>query len=131
MNELTPVLVVFVAALAVLSVMQLALAFGAPWGSLAWGGQHRVLPGRLRVGSAVAPVIYVAFAIVVLDRAGWIDVVAEPVARIGTWVVFGFAALSVVPNALSRSKPERYAGTSVAVLLAVTSLVVALGGATT
>ncbi|GAA4055431.1 hypothetical protein [Nonomuraea soli] len=127
MNELAPVL--FVAALAVLSVLQLALAFGAPWGSLAWGGQHRVLPGPLRIGSGIAVVLYVAFAGVVLDRAGWIDVVAEPVAGIGTWAVFGFAALSVIPNAVSRSRPERYAGTSAALVLAASSLAVALNGA--
>ncbi|GGO81559.1 hypothetical protein [Nonomuraea cavernae] len=132
MNELVPVLVVvFVVVLVLLSVLQLALVCGAPWGSLAWGGQHRVLPGPLRVGSGVALVLYVAFAVVVLDRAGWIDVLAEPVAVTGTWAVFGFAALSVIPNAVSRSKPERYVGTSAAFLLAAASLVVALSGAST
>ncbi|MCA2230505.1 hypothetical protein [Nonomuraea aurantiaca] len=132
MNELLPVLVViFVIVLVLLSVLQLALVCGAPWGSLAWGGQHRVLPGPLRAGSGIAVVLYVAFAVVILDRAGWIDVVADPVAGVGTWAVFGFAALSVIGNAVSRSKPERYVGTSAAFVLAAASLVVALSGAST
>ncbi|MFI6538700.1 hypothetical protein ACIBHY_40045 [Nonomuraea sp. NPDC050547] len=130
MNELVPVLVVlFIVVLVLLSVLQLALVCGAPWGSLAWGGRHRVLPGPLRVGSGIALVLYVAFAVVVVDRVGWIDVVADPVAGIGTWAVFGFAVLSVIPNAVSRSKPERYVGTSAAFMLAAASLVVALNAA--
>ena len=37
-----------------LAVFQALLALGAPLGAFAWGGQHRVLPTRLRVGSAVS-----------------------------------------------------------------------------
>ncbi|WP_220448803.1 hypothetical protein [Nonomuraea mesophila] len=48
-------------------------------------------------------VLYVAFAVVVLDRAGWIDAVPDSVAVVGTWAVFAFTALSVIPNAVSRS----------------------------
>jgi hypothetical protein len=72
-------------------------------------------------------VLYVAFAVVILDRVGRIDVLAESVAVVGSWVVFGMMALSVVANALSRSKPERYTAAPAALALAVTSLFVALG----
>ena len=44
--------------LALLAVFQLALALGAPLGHFAWGGAHRVLPRRLRIGSLVSIVIY-------------------------------------------------------------------------
>ena len=43
--------------LALLAVFQLALVLGAPLGRFAWGGTHRVLPARLRIGSAVSIVI--------------------------------------------------------------------------
>jgi ABC-type transport system involved in cytochrome c biogenesis permease subunit len=119
--------IIFVALLVPLSVLQFALVCGAPWGRFAWGGQYRVLPVRLRVGSAVSLLLYVAFAVVILDRAGRIDVLAESVAVVGSWAVFGVMALSVVANALSRSKPERYTATPAALALAVTSLFVALG----
>jgi hypothetical protein len=122
-----PTVVVFVVVLGLLAVLQVALACGAPWGRLAWGGQHRVLPTRLRIGSAVALVLYVAFAVVILDRADRIDVLPNSVAVVGTWAVFGIATLSAVANALSRSTPERYTGTPAALALAVTSLVVAVG----
>ncbi|GII54243.1 hypothetical protein Pth03_26320 [Planotetraspora thailandica] len=118
---------IFVALLVPLSVLQLALVCGAPWGRLAWGGQHRVLPVRLRVGSAVSLVLYVAFAFVILNRVGRIDVLAESVAVVGSWAVCGLMTLSVFVNALSRSRPERYTGTPAALALAVTSLFVSLG----
>ncbi|MFC9558755.1 hypothetical protein [Agromyces sp. NPDC056965] len=113
--------------LAVLAVFQLALALGAPLGRFAWGGQHRVLPARLRIGSAVAIVIYAVIAVLALDRAGVIDVVSDVVATVGMWVVFGYFVLGIATNAISRSKPERYTMTPVVTVLAVLSLLIALG----
>lgn len=118
---------VFAITLIPLSMLQLGLAFGAPWGNLAWGGEHRVLPVRLRIGSAAVLVLYAAFALVILDRADGIDALPEPVATVGTWVVFGIVTLSTAANAVSRSTPERWTGTPAALILAVTSLIVALG----
>ncbi|WP_100813256.1 hypothetical protein [Microbacterium lacus] len=40
-----------------LAAFQLALALGAPWGHFAWGGQHRVLPTGVRIGSVVLGII--------------------------------------------------------------------------
>lgn len=44
--------------LAILAMLQLALALGAPLGVAAWGGGHPgILPRRLRIASAVAGVL--------------------------------------------------------------------------
>lgn len=59
--------------LALLALFQIALALGAPLGRFAWGGQHRVLPPRLRVGSAVSVLVYVLIDLVAWDRVGAID----------------------------------------------------------
>lgn len=113
--------------LAALAVFQLALAFGAPLGHLAWGGGHRVLPRRLRIGSAVSVVIYTVISAIALDRAGVIDVVSETVSTVGMWIVFAYFVIGIPLNAGSRSKPERYTMTPVVAVLAVLSLLVALG----
>ncbi len=55
---------VFCLLLAALAGFQAALLAGAPLGEYAWGGQHRVLPRRLRIGSAVAIVLYLLFAVI-------------------------------------------------------------------
>ncbi|MGH3705139.1 MAG: hypothetical protein ACRDT9_10960 [Agromyces sp.] len=121
-----PAAIVLCVILAALAVFQLALALGAPLGRFAWGGRHRVLPARLRIGSAVAIVIYAIIAVLALDRAGIIDVVSDVVSTVGMWVVFGYFVLGIPMNAISRSKPERYTMTPVVTVLAVLSLLIAL-----
>ena len=113
--------------LAALAVFQLALALGAPIGRFAWGGQHRVLPTRLRIGSAISIVIYAVIAVIALDRAGVVDVVSDVVSTVGMWVVFAYFVIGIPMNAISRSRPERYTMTPVVTVLAVLSLIVALG----
>ncbi|WP_353828125.1 hypothetical protein [Agromyces sp. SYSU T0242] len=113
--------------LALLAVFQLALALGAPFGRFAWGGAHRVLPARLRVGSLLSIVIYAVIAVLALDRVDLIDVVPDSVSAVGMWVVFGYFVIGIVMNAISRSTPERYTMTPVVALLALLSLLVALG----
>ena len=121
-----PAAIALVVILSLLAVFQLALALGAPLGRFAWGGQHRVLPGRLRIGSLVSIVIYAIIAVLALDRVGLIDVVPDVVSTVGIWVVFAYFVIGIPLNAISRSKPERYVMTPVVTVLAVLSLLVAL-----
>lgn len=118
----------FCGLLAVLAAFQLALACGAPWGGLSWGGRHPgVLPRRLRIASAASILVYLVFALVALDRAGLASVLPWEAARIAMWVVFGVLALNVLQNLASRSVRERAVMTPAALLLAVLALVLALG----
>jgi hypothetical protein len=112
--------------LAALAVFQLALVAGAPLGRFAWGGQHAVLPTRLRVGSAVSVPLYALFAVLLLQAAGAVSVLPERLADVGLWVLTGYLALGVALNAISRSRSERLVMTPVALALAVVCLVLAL-----
>ena len=51
-------LVVALTLLAALAVLQILAVSGLPYGRFVWGGQHRVLPRGLRVGSAVSVLVY-------------------------------------------------------------------------
>nr|WP_218853070.1 hypothetical protein [Microbacterium immunditiarum] len=113
--------------LALLAIFQLLLVFGAPLGRLAWGGQHRVLPARLRVGSAVSILIYAVIAVIAWDRVGAIDVFPTAFSQVAMWVIFAYFALGIVMNAISRSKPERYTMVPVSIVLAVLSFLIAMG----
>ena len=115
-----------VALLAALAVLQVALAAGAPLGRFAWGGQHAVLPTRLRVGSAVSVLLYAVFVLLLLQAAGAVSVLPERLADVGLWVLTGYLALGVALNAISRSRSERLVMTPVALALAVVCLVLAL-----
>ncbi|GHH67649.1 hypothetical protein [Promicromonospora soli] len=115
------------ALLALLAIFQLALVFGAPIGHFAWGGQHRILPRRLRIGSAVAILIYAVIAFIALDRAGTVEAFPGGFSIVGMWVVFAYFVLGIGLNAISRSKPERFTMVPVTVVLAALSLPIALG----
>lgn len=114
--------------LGLLAVFQLALVAGAPLGHLAWGGQSRVLPVRLRIGSVVSIVVYALIAALLLERAGLIRLFGNSgFVQVAAWAVFAYFTLGILMNAISRSKPERYTMVPVTLVLAVLSLLVALG----
>lgn len=113
--------------LAALAVFQGALIAGAPIGRFAWGGQHDVLPPRLRSGSAFSILLYIVFAIVILERAGLVTVFGAAFAQTAGWVLFGYFVLGIVVNGISRSRSERNVMVPVCLLLAVLVLLVNLG----
>lgn len=122
-----PAATFFCALLFGLGMFQLLLAAGAPVGHFAWGGQNRVLPVRLRLGSIVSAALYAAFAMVALDRAGLISVLPDQVVQIAMWVVVGVLVLGTIPNLISRSTPERYVMAPLSLLLSGLGAVIALG----
>lgn len=113
--------------LAALAVFQIALIAGAPIGRFAWGGQHDVLPRKLRIGSVTSIVLYALFALVILGRAGLVTILPEVVTTVGIWVLVVYFALGIVLNGISKSKPERNLMAPVSLVLAALCLVVALG----
>lgn len=113
--------------LVALAIFQFALVLGAPLGRFAWGGQHRVLPARLRVGSAVSIVIYAFIDLVAWDRVGAIDVFPEGFSTVAMWIVFAYFVLGIVMNAVSRSPPERWTMVPVCIVLAALSFLIAMG----
>ncbi|MFU8945346.1 hypothetical protein ACLRGF_01300 [Mycetocola zhadangensis] len=112
--------------LGALAVFQLALIAGAPIGRFAWGGQHRVLPSKLRIGSAVSIVLYAVFAVIILQRAELISGIPDALSRVGIWILTVYFVLGIVMNGISRSKPERTLMTPVCLVLAVFCLLVAV-----
>ncbi len=118
---------IFGALIAGLALFQLALAAGAPWGSLAMGGRY---PGRfpppMRVAALVQIAIYALMAVVVLVRAEMLLPELLEASRIAVWAVVGISAVAVVLNLITPSKWERRLWAPVAILMFATSLRVAL-----
>lgn len=109
-----------------LAVFQLLLIAGKPLGRYAWGGQHETLPSRLRIASAFSILLYAAFGILLLNKAGYISIIPAPFVDTATWVVTCYFGLGIIMNTISRSKKERIVMTPAALLLALTFLLVAL-----
>lgn len=122
-----PFALAFTAVFAALAVFQLALVFGAPLGRFAWGGQHRVLPTRLRIGSLVSIALYAAFVAVAWDRVGALALFPDGFSQVAMWVIFGYSALGIVMNAVSRSRAERFTMVPVTIVLTALSFFLAMG----
>ena len=116
----------FVVAAVAAIAFQLALAAGAPWGAYAMGGRVAGrFPPPLRVAAVVQAGVLALLAVVVMARAGLLDLVLD---SWGIWVVVAFSGLSLAMNAASRSAGERRLWVPVASVMLVSSLVVALLG---
>ena len=114
--------------LAALTVFQMLLIAGRPLGEYAWGGQHKVLPRNLRIGSVTSIVLYLTIAAFFITKAGLAPIVANPqVVDAGMWVITVYSALGIILNGISRSKKERAVMTPTVIVLAVCSLIVTLG----
>lgn len=110
-----------------IAVLQLLLALGAPLGAAAWGGEHRVLPAKFRLGSLVAILLLGVAAWVVLARAGLVEPGAEATwVRIAIWVFAAYFMLNTAGNVTSKSKPERYIMTPATVIIVACLLWVAV-----
>lgn len=110
-----------------LVVFQLLLIFGVPIGKFAWGGQHDVLPRRLRVASSSSIILYALFALFLASKAGVVNsVISDPVLNIGMWVFTAYFIVGIFMNAVSRSKKERTLMTPIALILSIVFLAVTL-----
>ena len=109
-----------------LALFQAGLAAGRPWGRLAWGGQHVVLPSRLRIGSAVSIALYAGIVAVLLTAAGLVGWLPQGFADVAIWVLVGYFALGVLMNGISRSRAERAVMTPLVLVLGLCCLVVAI-----
>jgi hypothetical protein len=105
---------------------QIALAAGAPWGAFAMGGAFPgQFPPALRVGALIQAALLGAMAAVVLARAELMLPSWNRVSRWLVWFVVAFAALSLVLNLITPSAGERAVWAPTALLMLVSSAVVA------
>jgi hypothetical protein len=108
---------------------QIALASGVPWGEYAMGGAFPgQLPPALRIAALIQALLLVGLAAVVMVRAGLILKGWSQVARRLVWVVVSFAAVSLVVNLITPSAGERAIWAPVALLLLLSSTIVAVKG---
>ena len=120
---------VFAVVAAGVVAFQLALALGAPWGVYAMGG---AFPGRfpppLRVAAVIQAVVIGLLAVVVLSAAGLLLPDLAAAFPWLVWIPVAVSGLALVLNSISRSVGERRIWVPVAMLLLVSSLLVALNG---
>lgn len=117
---------VYIALTAIVTVFQLALVAGAPWGEFTMGGAFPgQLPPRMRVVAAASAMLLSAFGAVVAARANLALLRWRRFARRLMWVVVAYAFLGVVVNAITPSAGERLIWLPVTLVLAGCAIIVA------
>jgi hypothetical protein len=114
------------AGMAVVAAFQLALALGAPWGSLAMGGKF---PGRyppvMRGVCLLLIALYAGMTWMLAIRAGLVLPAWYEVSKVLTWAIVVLMVLGVAMNLATPSKWERRIWAPVAGVLMASSLYIA------
>ena len=117
----------FALATAVAVLFQIALALGAPWGHLAMGGRFPgKFPPAMRATALVQAAVLALLAVTVAIKARLVLEHFYPVSETAIWVVVAISVLSLIMNLVTPSRGERILWAPVALVLALSSLVVAL-----
>lgn len=111
------------------AIFQFLLALGLPYGKLAWGGFYEVLPTSLRIGSAVAILIYGYGIIVLLESAQIIKLLNKPEwVEYSVWMYAALFALSTIGNLQSKSEQEQRVMTPIGILFCCLCIIVGMAG---
>jgi hypothetical protein len=119
--------------LGVFALFQLALAVGAPFGHVVYGGRRALSDNRLavgwRAGSGFAAMVLGAFAWVMLARSGavatdWSDASVT----FGSWLVVGYMALNTLGNLMAKHPVERWVFSAMTASVVIVGAVVAVVG---
>ena len=106
---------------------QIALAAGMPWGHLAMGGRYPgKFPPNMRVGAIIQGALLAFLAMIVLSRAGAAFPGLSNLSNTFIWAPVAISGVSLVMNLITQSKWERILWAPVALLMTVSSLIVAL-----
>jgi len=125
-NLMLPIILFSLAALPI-SILQIGLMLGAPWGRMAMGGQFGdVFPPKLRVSAFIQLLIILFSVLIVLVRGGVILQEYFELSRTAIWFVVVLYFISAILNTLTSSKIERMLGMPTGIVMFVSSLVVGL-----
>ena len=114
-----------------LTLFQLALAAGAPWGEFAMGGASPgQFPPTLRIAAVIQAALIVGMVTVVLARAGIFFTGWVRRTRWLIWVVVGYGVIGLILNLITPSAGERALWAPVALVMLVSSVIVARRTAT-
>jgi hypothetical protein len=112
----------------VVTLFQISLASGAPWGEYAYGGTKTgKLPTGFRINSVVSAFLMLAISGHYLAQLGVFEPVLDSAGNsVVNWVLVGFTGLAALANNATRSKKERMVWGIPTILMFLAALAVAL-----
>ena len=109
-----------------MALLQGILVFGAPFGEYVLGGQHRVIPKKMRFVSGSCSLAFMVVGVSYMQVAGVIGLVFNPVFIEMLLVSFTvFIAFAIISNGfITKSKKEKYVMTPCTIIQFVCGVIV-------
>lgn len=105
---------------AVIFIMTLLVACGAPLGEFTMGGQHRVLPKPFRIMACISLLIQLFAIVIVLQAGGYMNLWFSAKATKGICIFYAvYLSINTLMNLSSKSKKERFVITPLSLAAAV------------
>jgi len=104
----------------IIATMTVLVACGLPLGEFTMGGQHKILPKKLRVAAVISLVIQIFAMLIILQAGGFIPLFFS--IKLTKYICFFFAAylsLNTIMNMISKSKKEKYVMTPISLIAAI------------
>lgn len=104
----------------VIATMTVLVACGLPLGEFTMGGQHKILPKKLRVAAVISVATQIFAMIIILQAGGFISLWLS--FKVTKYICFFFAAylsLNTVMNMISKSRKEKYVMTPLSLIAAI------------
>jgi len=110
-----------------MSVFQLLLVLGLPFGRLAYGGKYEKLPSKMKIISLIGIVIFIFTSLSVLERAEIIIIFNNLMfVTVVVWIIAVYLAFITIMNAISKSKWEKLIMTPISLTLAICCFIVVI-----
>ena len=104
----------------IIAMMTVLVACGLPLGEFTMGGQHKILPKKLRVMAAISVAIQIFAMIIILQAGGFIPLWLS--FKVTKYICFFFAtylSLNTIMNIISKSKKEKYVMTPISLIAGI------------
>lgn len=111
----------------IIALLTLLLVFGLPLGEFSMGGQHRIMPPKLRIACVASFFVQLLAIFIILQTARILPVWFPRDVTVGLCFFFAvYLTLNTVMNALSKSRKERFVMTPLSAFTAFCFWFVAL-----
>lgn len=112
---------------AIVAVMTILVACGAPLGEFTMGGKYKVLPKELRIMAIVSFFIQLFAIIIILQTGGFLTLwFSEKVTKYICIFFAVYLSLNTIANFFSKSKKEKYFATPLSIVAAICFWITAL-----
>ena len=104
----------------IIAIMTVLVACGLPLGEFTMGGQHKILPNKLRVAAVISVAIQIFAMIIILQAGGFISLWLS--FKVTKYICFFFAAylsLNTIMNMISKSRKEKYVMTPLSLIAGI------------